>query len=85
MIYGALFDCVDPLLTLAAAMSSRSPFMSPFDMRDQADEARKTFAVAGSDHLTILNAFNQWSELKKNGNNRAVSLFLKENFLGRCK
>lgn len=83
MIYGALFGCVDPLLTLAAAMSSRSPFMSPFDMRDQADEARKTFAVAGSDHLTILNAYNQWSDLKKNGNNRAVSSFLKENFLGR--
>lgn len=84
MIYGALFGCADPLLTLAAAMSSRSPFMSPFDLRDQADEARKTFAVAGSDHLTILNAFNQWSELRqKKGGNRVVQSFLKDNFLGR--
>ena len=84
MIYGALFGCVDPVLTLAAAMSSRSPFMSPFDQRDQADEARKTFAVAGSDHLTILNAFNQWFELRqKKGGNRVVQSFLKDNFLGR--
>ena len=84
MIYGALFGCVDPVLTLAAAMSSRSPFMSPFDQRDQADEARKTFAVVGSDHLTILNAFNQWFELRqKKGGNRVVQSFLKDNFLGR--
>jgi len=83
MIYGALFGCVDPLLTFAAAMSARSPFVSPFDQRDQADEARKTFSVAGSDHLTILNAFNQWSELRRTEGNRVVQSFLKENFLGR--
>lgn len=28
MIYGALFGCTDPALTIAAAMSARSPFMS---------------------------------------------------------
>jgi len=83
MIYGALFGCVDPLLTFAAAMSARSPFVSPFDRRDQADEARKTFSVAGSDHLTILNAFNQWSELRRSKGNRVVNEFLKDNFLGR--
>lgn len=83
MIYGALFGCIDPLLTFAAAMSSRSPFVSPFDKREQADEARKTFSVAGSDHLTILNAFNQWSELRQTEGNHAVNSFLKDNFLGR--
>jgi len=83
MIYGALFGCIDPLLTFAAAMSARSPFMSPFDQRDQADEARKTFSVSGSDHLTILNAFNQWTELRRTKGNRVVQNFLKDNFLGR--
>ena len=34
MIYGALFNCVDPALTIAAAMSARNPFMSPFDKRE---------------------------------------------------
>jgi hypothetical protein len=88
MIYGALFGCVDPLLTLASAMSARSPFMSPFDQREQSDMARKKFAIEGSDHLTILNAFEQWSDLRRTTNasgqaNRLVNSFLKENFLGR--
>jgi HrpA-like RNA helicase len=84
MIYGALFGCVDPLLTLAAAMSARSPFVSPFDQRDQADMARKKFAIEGSDHLTILNAFEQWSDLRRTTQgSRHVNSFLKENFLGR--
>eukprot|EP00957_Ditylum_brightwellii_P053431 4049311-Ditylum_brightwellii.AAC.1 len=41
MIYGALFGCIDPALTIAASMSARNPFMSPFDKRDEADAARK--------------------------------------------
>jgi hypothetical protein len=65
-------------------MSSRSPFLSPFDQRDQADEARKNFAIDGSDHLTILNAFDQWTKLRQNGKgNQVVNAFLKDNFLGR--
>lgn len=84
MIYGSLLGCVDPALTIAASMSSRSPFVSPFDQREAADEARKTFAVEGSDHLTILNAFEQWKEMKESkGPKRNLNSFLKENFLGR--
>ena len=41
LIYGAMFQCLDPCLTIAAILSSRSPFMSPFDKREQADEAKK--------------------------------------------
>lgn len=84
MIYGSLFSCIDPALTIASSMASRSPFISPFDQREAADEARKAFAVEGSDHLTVLNAFCQWKKLKdsKQGN-RTLNSFLKENFLGR--
>ncbi|CAN0479835.1 unnamed protein product, partial [Discosporangium mesarthrocarpum] len=31
MLYGAIFDCVNPALTIAATMSSRHPFIAPFD------------------------------------------------------
>jgi HrpA-like RNA helicase len=57
MIYGSLFGCIDPALTIAASMSARSPFVSPFDKRDEADSARKRFAIDGSDHLATLEAF----------------------------
>jgi HrpA-like RNA helicase len=83
MIYGSLFGCVEPALTVAASMSARSPFMSPFDQREAADAARKKFAVEGSDHLTILNAFATWKEMKHTEGNKAVQSFLKDHFLGR--
>jgi hypothetical protein len=73
--YGALFDCVDPALTIAAAaVSSKSPFAAPFGCRELADEARQNFAVDGSDHLTIiLEAFNQYRRL--------ISMFYIINFM----
>lgn len=83
MIYGSLFGCLDPCLTVAASMSARSPFLSPFDQRDEADAARKKFAVDYSDHLTILNAFNMWKDVFQTEGHRAVKTFLKDNFLGR--
>jgi hypothetical protein len=43
------------VLTIAAAMSFRSPFISPMDKRAEAD-AKKQAMVEGlhSDHLTLL-------------------------------
>jgi len=83
MIYGALFGCTDPALTIAASMSARSPFLSPFDQRDEADAARAKFSADCSDHLTILNAFEKWKEVLREKGNRGAKSFLKENFLGR--
>lgn len=83
MIYGALFQCTDPALTIAASMSARSPFVSPFDKRDEADAARKEFAMEGSDHLTTLNAFNMWKEMRRTKGEKATRTFLQESFLSR--
>jgi len=83
MIYGALFQCTDPALTIAASMSARSPFVSPFDKRDEADAARKEFAMEGSDHLTTLNAFNMWKEMRRTNGDKATRTFLQESFLSR--
>lgn len=83
IIYGALFGCVDPTLTIAALMSSKSPFISSFDMREVADEARQNFATEGSDHLTVLSAFTQWKEMRASKGDRAASNFLKQNYLSR--
>ena len=83
MIYGALFNCVDPALTIAAAMSARNPFMSPFDKRDEADARRKEFSTENSDHLTTLKAFNDWRDLRKKKGDRSSQSFLRDNFLSR--
>ena len=83
MIYGALFQCTDPALTIAASMSARSPFFSPFDKRDEADAARKEFATEGSDHLTTLNAFTKWKDMRRIKGDKATRMFLQESFLSR--
>ena len=71
LIYGAIFGCVEPVLTMAAAMGFRSPFFSPIDKRDEADKVRKSFGVAHSDHLTTLKAMNGWVKAKTVGRREA--------------
>ena len=78
LIYGALFGVFDHSSTIAAAMTSRSPFMSPFENRDAADEAKRGFA--SDDHIAVLLAFNQWRELRQK-DGRQAKAFLRDNFL----
>lgn len=81
IIYGALFSCIEPALTIAAAMSSKSPFISSFENREAADRARATLSVDGSDHLTILNAFDQWKTMRISKGERAARNFVRDYFL----
>jgi hypothetical protein len=61
MIYGCIFRCVDPCLVIAASMAFRSPFLSPFDKREEADKVKKDVSNGNmSDHLTLLTAYNGW-------------------------
>lgn len=83
MIYGALFCCIEPALTIAASMSARNPFVSPFDKRDEADAARKQFAEDGSDHLAILLAVTKWKETRRQQGDRAAQKFAGDNYLSR--
>jgi ATP-dependent RNA helicase DHX36 len=84
MIYGALFGCVDSALTIAAAMTCTKPlFAAPFDQRDAANEARVSMSVEGSDHLTLLGAFNEWKHLRKVKGAKSAQIFANNNFLSR--
>lgn len=58
LIFGCILRCIDPVLTIAAVLSGRSPMMSPADKRDEARRAQERFVVKGSDHLTLCNAYN---------------------------
>ncbi|KAJ9639109.1 putative ATP-dependent RNA helicase ucp12 [Knufia peltigerae] len=63
LIYGVLFECLDPCLTIAAILTTKSPFVSPRDKRDEAKETRLSFS-SSSDGDLILDcaAFEQWKE-----------------------
>lgn len=63
ILYGAIFCCVDSALTIAACLSHKSPFASPFDKRREVDAKRKEFTTAQSDQLTILKAYKVFTHL----------------------
>ncbi|KAI8805456.1 P-loop containing nucleoside triphosphate hydrolase protein [Cladochytrium replicatum] len=41
ILFGAIFKCLDPILTIASTLSIKSPFVRPFDKRQLADEKFK--------------------------------------------
>ena len=69
MLYGAMFGCLDPVLTIAASVGFRSPFLAPMEKRDEADEAKRKLAGHGatSDHLTLVRAYAGWIRAKSRG------------------
>lgn len=65
MLYGAIFQCLDSVLTICACLSHKSPFVSPFSKRNEADAKRRQFMIGNSDHLTMLVAYRKWRETRK--------------------
>ncbi|KAJ3205312.1 ATPdependent RNA helicase [Entophlyctis luteolus] len=82
ILYGSIFGCLDSALTIAAAMSGKSPFVAPFDKRGLADAKKKGFSTGFSDHLTLLVAYDAWISARQSGHSQE-SAFLYDNFLSR--
>jgi ATP-dependent RNA helicase DHX57 len=80
ILFGSIFKCLDSILTIASAMSIKSPFVAPFEKRDMADKKKQTFATGISDHLTVLTAYNQWIAARREGYD-IERRFLYDNFL----
>ncbi|KAF7698822.1 hypothetical protein HF521_003564 [Silurus meridionalis] len=68
ILFGALLACLDPVLIIAASLSFRDPFSIPLGKEKIADQRRKTLSKnTKSDHLTVVNAFRGWEEVKRRG------------------
>lgn len=80
VLYGALFACLDVALTLAALLTSKSPFSAPMNARASADAARAAFARGESDLLTDYNAYASWRRVCTM-NPQHESQFCRRNFL----
>ncbi|KAJ1846841.1 Pre-mRNA-splicing factor ATP-dependent RNA helicase PRP16 [Coemansia sp. RSA 2703] len=52
--------CAAEVATIVAMLAVPSVFFRPRERLDEADAAREKFFVPESDHLTLLNVFNQW-------------------------
>ncbi|KAL1208261.1 DExH-box ATP-dependent RNA helicase DExH5 [Cardamine amara subsp. amara] len=78
LILGAILGCLDPILTVAAGLSVRDPFLTPVDKKDLAEAAKSQFSRDNSDHLALVRAYEGW---KKAEVESAVYDYCWKNFL----
>ncbi|CAL5067816.1 unnamed protein product [Urochloa decumbens] len=75
MLYGAIFGCLSPILSVAAFLSYKSPFISPKDEKQNVERAKATLLNENldgstsatdnkqSDHLLMVIAYDKWSRI----------------------
>ncbi|XP_010127016.1 PREDICTED: putative ATP-dependent RNA helicase DHX57, partial [Chlamydotis macqueenii] len=80
MLFGTIFRCLDPALTIAASLAFKSPFVSPWDKREEANRKKLEFAVGNSDYLALLQAYKGWCLSIKEGAQASYD-YCRENFL----
>lgn len=74
------FSCVDVAVTIAAILSSKSPFLTPFGARQKADSVRLGFKRGDSDLLTAYNAYSAWRKICSTPG-QSEFVFCRRNFL----
>ncbi|KAI9676489.1 MAG: hypothetical protein M1817_000647 [Caeruleum heppii] len=79
ILLGSIYNCLDVTVTIAAILSSKSPFSAPMGARSQADLARMSFKRGDSDLLTLWNAYCAWRRVCQ-GSGSEYS-FCRKNFL----
>lgn len=71
LVYGATFGCLEAALTIAAVLTTRSPFLSPrerdAETRSEFERTRSSFSHNNGDLLIDLRAYEQWSALRSKG------------------
>lgn len=65
LILGAIFNCLDPVLTIVSGLSVRDPFLTPFDKKDLAEAAKSQFSRDYSDHLALVRAYEGWNDAER--------------------
>lgn len=65
LILGAVFNCLDPILTIVAGLSVRDPFLTPLDKKDLAEATKAQFSHDYSDHLALVRAYEGWKDAEK--------------------
>ncbi|BFZ63806.1 hypothetical protein YB2330_004938 [Saitoella coloradoensis] len=70
ILLGIHFKCLDAAFTIAAVLSSKSPFVTPMGMEKQADAAKQVFKTGESDFLTVWTAYDVWRKTCNNNPHR---------------
>mmetsp|Transcript_21181 Transcript_21181/g.58791 ORF Transcript_21181/g.58791 Transcript_21181/m.58791 type:complete len:1160 (+) Transcript_21181:1213-4692(+) len=89
LIHSVVLRCLDPCLTIAAALGNgRSVWLAMPDRRKEANAAKQVIsqaagATAKSDHLLVVAAFNMWTKTRETAGCQAAFAFCNEHFLSQ--
>ena len=64
LIMASIFHIVEPIVTMAAALSVQSPFVSNVRCDYETMQLRKELVSDHGDPLTLLNAYNEWIQVQ---------------------
>ncbi|KAK9765098.1 hypothetical protein K7432_006837 [Basidiobolus ranarum] len=82
VVLGCIFKCLDPILTVAAALGSKDVFAAPPDYRDELKRVRRRWAQgAQCDALTTVNLVREWEKVKNDW--KEEQKFCEHNFVHR--
>ncbi|KAJ8476961.1 hypothetical protein OPV22_020688 [Ensete ventricosum] len=94
MLYGAIFGCLSPILSLAAFLSYKFPFVSPKDEKQNVERAKSVLlgmslnneyaseeSYKQSDHLLMVVAYTKWARILHQDGTRSAQQFCRSFFL----
>ncbi|CAL4148794.1 unnamed protein product, partial [Meganyctiphanes norvegica] len=88
LLMSAIFSCVSPILTIAATLSFKHPFMTPLGKEKLVDEKKRRMSRGSkSDHLMFAYAYQGWEEAcqHREGNDYSWRNFLSNSILSQLK
>lgn len=81
ILLAAIFGCVGPVLSIAAALSFKDPFFVPLGKEDLVRQTKKRLAEgSGSDHLVVAKVMEQYRAARRRGKAAAYS-YCQQHFL----
>lgn len=94
LLYGAIFGCLSPILSIAAFLSYKSPFVYPKDERPKVERAKLDLLTKKedgssdsndwykqSDHLLLAVAYMKWEKILREKGTRSAQQFCNSFFL----
>jgi HrpA-like RNA helicase len=80
LVLGSLFQCLDKVLTIAASLSSKSPFSTFLQNAEIANAKHRQFKDPDSDFATLCNVWEGYSDARSKSN-KAGRSYCQSNFL----
>uniref|UniRef100_A0A7N0SWU3 RNA helicase n=1 Tax=Kalanchoe fedtschenkoi TaxID=63787 RepID=A0A7N0SWU3_KALFE len=94
LIYGGIFGCLSPILSIAAFLSYKSPFVYPKDEKHNVERAKLALLAeklesgtenndvdGQSDHLIMMVAYKKWEKIMRERGARYAQQFCNSYFL----